>query len=97
MVRVRFPSPAPHAKAQADGVIAAPRPIPLRDPSAVRAINMLLAMIGCRIGARRQRYDHQQERGYDFWIMRDPWGNEFCVLQPELPDLLTARRPWPDQ
>jgi predicted enzyme related to lactoylglutathione lyase len=25
------------------------------------------------------RYDHQQERGFDFWVMRDPWGNEFCV------------------
>lgn len=43
------------------------------------------------------RYDHQQERGCDFWVMRDPWNNEFCILQPELPDLLTARRPWPDQ
>jgi predicted enzyme related to lactoylglutathione lyase len=41
------------------------------------------------------RYDHQQERGYDFWVMRDPWGNEFCVLQPELPELLARRRPWP--
>jgi predicted enzyme related to lactoylglutathione lyase len=41
------------------------------------------------------RYDHQQERGYDFWVMRDPWGNEFCVLQPEFPELLARRRPWP--
>lgn len=40
------------------------------------------------------RWDHQQERGYDFWVMRDPWGNEFCVLQPEFPDLLAHRRPW---
>lgn len=40
------------------------------------------------------RWDHQQERGYDFWVMRDPWGNEFCVLQPEFPDLLSRRRPW---
>jgi predicted enzyme related to lactoylglutathione lyase len=39
------------------------------------------------------RYDHQQERGHDFWILRDPWGNEFCVLQPEFPELLTRRRP----
>jgi hypothetical protein len=31
------------------------------------------------------RYDHQQERGFDFWVMRDPWGNEFCVLHSELP------------
>lgn len=36
------------------------------------------------------RWDHQQERGYDFWVLRDPWGNEFCVLQPEFPDLLSA-------
>jgi predicted enzyme related to lactoylglutathione lyase len=40
------------------------------------------------------RYDHQQERGHDFWILRDPWGNEFCVLQPEFPSLLTDRRSW---
>jgi predicted enzyme related to lactoylglutathione lyase len=40
------------------------------------------------------RHDHQRERGYDFWVMRDPWGNEFCVLQPEFPDLLSRRRPW---
>jgi hypothetical protein len=30
-------------------------------------------------------WDHQQERGYDVWVMRDRWGNEFCVLQPEYP------------
>ena len=41
------------------------------------------------------RYDHQQERGFDFWVLRDPWGNEFCVLQPNLPELLGRRRPWP--
>ena len=41
------------------------------------------------------RWDHQQERGYDFWVMRDPWGNEFCVLQPEFPELLALRRSWP--
>jgi predicted enzyme related to lactoylglutathione lyase len=40
------------------------------------------------------RYDHQQERGFDFWVMRDPWGNEFCVLPPEFPELLARRRPW---
>ena len=37
-----------------------------------------------RFGAWRRwapsRYDHQQERGFDFWVLRDPWGNEFCVL-----------------
>jgi hypothetical protein len=26
--------------------------------------------------------------------MRDPWGNEFCVLQLEFPELLARRRPW---
>jgi predicted enzyme related to lactoylglutathione lyase len=40
------------------------------------------------------RWDHQQERGYDFWVLRDPWGNEFCVLPPEFPELLAQRRPW---
>src|SRR5262249_18583491 len=30
-------------------------------------------------------YAHQRERGYDLWVLRDPWGNEFCVLQPEFP------------
>jgi hypothetical protein len=42
------------------------------------------------------RYDHQQERGYDFWVLRDPWHNEFCVLQVNFPDLLAQRQPWPD-
>jgi predicted enzyme related to lactoylglutathione lyase len=41
------------------------------------------------------RWDHQTERGYDFWVMRDPWGNEFCVLQPMYPELLAERTPWP--
>lgn len=40
------------------------------------------------------RWDHQTERGYDFWVMRDPWGNEFCVLQPMYPELLAKRTPW---
>lgn len=40
------------------------------------------------------RWDHQQERGYDFWVLRDPWGNEFCVLQAEYPDLLARRTAW---
>ena len=40
------------------------------------------------------RWDHQQKRGYDFWVLRDPWGNEFCVLQPNFPELLARRRPW---
>jgi predicted enzyme related to lactoylglutathione lyase len=41
------------------------------------------------------RWDHQQERGFDFWVLRDPFGNEFCVLQEEFPDLLARRHPWP--
>ena len=44
------------------------------------------------LGATRS--DHEQERGYDFWVLRDPCGNEFCVLQPEFPELLAQRRPW---
>jgi glyoxalase superfamily protein len=43
------------------------------------------------LGATRD--DHQQERGVDFWVLRDPWGNQFCVLHPNLPELLTPRRP----
>jgi predicted enzyme related to lactoylglutathione lyase len=43
------------------------------------------------------RWSHEQERGHDFWVMRDPWGNEFCVLQAEFPDLLAQRSPWPAQ
>jgi hypothetical protein len=40
------------------------------------------------------RYDHQQERGYDFWVMRDPWQNEFCVLDVNFAGLLALRQPW---
>lgn len=43
------------------------------------------------------RWDHQQERGFDFWVMRDPWGNEFCVLQPTFPELLAREQPWTEQ
>lgn len=43
------------------------------------------------------RWDHQAERGYDFWVLRDPWDNEFCVLQPVLPQLLARREPWNDE
>lgn len=41
------------------------------------------------------RWDHQQERGHDFWVLRDPWANEFCVLEAEFPELLARRQPWP--
>jgi hypothetical protein len=43
------------------------------------------------------RWDHQQERGFDFWVMRDPRDNEFCVLQVEFPELLARRQPWNDE
>ncbi|WP_194853215.1 VOC family protein [Nocardia sp. SYP-A9097] len=49
----------------------------------------------CRLEALGAvRCDHQRERGYDFWVLRDPWGNEFCVLQTEFPDLLARRPAW---
>lgn len=41
------------------------------------------------------RWAHQQEREFDFWVMRDPWDNEFCVLQVEFPELLAQRTSWP--
>lgn len=40
------------------------------------------------------RWDHQRERGYDFWVVRDPWNNEFCVLQVNFADLLAQRTAW---
>lgn len=46
-----------------------------------------------KLGATR--FTHQTARGYDYWVMRDPWGNEFCVLQPRYPDLLSRRSAWP--
>jgi hypothetical protein len=42
------------------------------------------------------RHDDQQLRGFDFWVMRDPWHNEFCVLQTTFPHLLDQRPTWPD-
>ena len=47
-----------------------------------------------RLGATR--HDHQQLRGFDFWVLRDPWHNEFCVLQATFSDLLGKRPLWPD-
>ncbi len=40
------------------------------------------------------RWDHQAERGFEFWVLRDPWGNECCVLQPEFRELLARQRPY---
>ena len=37
------------------------------------------------------RWDHQDERGHEFWVLRDPWDNEFCTLQAEFPGLLAQR------
>ena len=45
-------------------------------------------------GLGATRYNHQQERGYDFWVLRDPWRNEFCVLQTNFPDLLSHGAHW---
>ena len=42
------------------------------------------------------RWDLQQERGFTFWVLRDPWKNEFCILQTEFPELLAQRKPWPE-
>jgi Glyoxalase-like domain len=41
------------------------------------------------------RWDPQKERGFDFLVMRDPWGNEFCVLQEMYSEQLAERTPWP--
>jgi predicted enzyme related to lactoylglutathione lyase len=45
-------------------------------------------------GLGATRWSHQQERGFDFWVLRDPWANEFCILQTEFPKLLAQRTPW---
>ena len=42
------------------------------------------------LGATRS--DHQQARGVDFWVMRDPWGQRVLRAPPELP---RAARPAP--
>jgi predicted enzyme related to lactoylglutathione lyase len=40
------------------------------------------------------RWNLQQERGFKFWVLQDPWDNEFCVLHAEFPELLAQRKPW---
>ncbi len=45
------------------------------------------------LGATRVR--HVAERGFQFWVLTDPFGNEFCVLEPEFPDLLANQPTWP--
>ena len=42
-----------------------------------------------------QRLTNQTERDYNFWVMADPWGNEFCVLQPTYPAKLSQGNCWP--
>src|SRR5215471_19270131 len=39
------------------------------------------------------RWDHQQERGFDFWVLRDPWENEFCILKSDDRDILPSNDP----
>lgn len=31
------------------------------------------------------RWDHQHERGFEFWVMRDPWDNEVLCAQHGVP------------
>ncbi|OGY56962.1 MAG: hypothetical protein A2Y84_00735 [Candidatus Colwellbacteria bacterium RBG_13_48_8] len=45
-----------------------------------------------RLGATRHKYT--DERGFQFWVMLDPFGNELCVLQPEYPKLLEEANTW---
>jgi hypothetical protein len=42
------------------------------------------------------RWNLQQERGFTFWVLQDPWKNEFCILETEFPELLAQRKPWPE-
>jgi predicted enzyme related to lactoylglutathione lyase len=41
------------------------------------------------------RWKRIRERDLDYWVLRDPFGNELCVLAPEFPSLLDRRQPWP--
>lgn len=45
-----------------------------------------------KLGATKHKF--MDERGFRYWIMFDPFGNEFCVLQPEYPTLLAKRKAW---
>jgi Glyoxalase-like domain len=91
-----------------DGPLVSSREPPIRvllpctDDSKVAKERMHLDLESDDVEAEVQRFEalgatrwnHQQERGDDFWVMRDPWGNEFCVLQPEHPELFNRRKPW---
>jgi predicted enzyme related to lactoylglutathione lyase len=39
------------------------------------------------------RWDHQTPSGLEFWVLRDPWGNEFCVLPSMLVRYLAGQEP----
>ena len=39
------------------------------------------------------RWDHQTPSGLEFWVLRDPWGNEFCVLPSLLVGYLAGQQP----
>ena len=42
------------------------------------------------------RWDGGKERGFDFWVLRDPWNNEFWVPSADFsPTLLAQQEPWP--
>src|SRR5215510_1369944 len=41
------------------------------------------------LGAKR--WDHQQERGFDFWVMRDPWTTSFASFKSSF------RNSWPSE
>lgn len=45
-----------------------------------------------KLGATKHRLE--DERGFRFWVMLDPFGNEFCVLQAEYPELLAKGNSW---
>lgn len=47
-----------------------------------------------KLGAKR--YKLIEDRGFRFWVMLDPFENEFCVLQPEYPELLKKAHNWPN-
>lgn len=52
--------------------------------------------IGLGLDEESKVCGEQGERGFMFWVLRDPWENEFCVVQTEFPELLAQREPWPD-
>ncbi len=45
-----------------------------------------------KFGAKKHKYMH--ERGFNYWVMLDPFDNEFCILQPEYPKLLNKAKVW---